>query len=180
MLPTLTHTHTWLIGASASVMAIVIGIAVKAPHYKINLLFLGPISLKWIAIAYVIIDILSITGNNMGGHIAHLGGAITGAVFTILINKGIDITHPINWAIDQLINIYESIENASLKNKIKNNKQSKNTTNASSHCKQQSSGTISQEDEVALDIILDKIKKSGYASLTEEEKRRLFQVSKNK
>ena len=69
---------------------------------------------------------------------------------------------------------------ASLKNKIKNNKQSKNTTNASSHCKQQSSGTISQEDEVALDIILDKIKKSGYASLTEEEKRRLFQVSKNK
>ena len=61
----------------------------------------------------------------------------------------------------------------------KHNQQSKNTTNASSRHKQQPSGTISQEDEAALDIILDKIKKSGYASLTEEEKRRLFQVSKN-
>jgi hypothetical protein len=36
---------------------------------------------------------------------------------------------------------------------------------------------MSQEDEAALDIILDKIKQSGYTSLSQDEKKRLFQVS---
>ena len=179
LLPSLNSIHTWLIGASASVMAIVIAISMKAPHYKMNLLFLGSVSLKWIAIAYVALDLLSISGDNMGGHIAHLGGAITGATFAFLINRRIDITTPINWVIDHITNTIDSLGKKSFK---KNGEPTslKNTKKTTSQkTTRQPSGIMSQEDEATLDIILDKIKKSGYTSLTEEEKRRLFQVSKN-
>ena len=64
-----------LIGSSASVIAIVTATAIMAPDYRMNLLFLGAVSLKWIAIVTIGIDLLSVTGSNAGGHIAHLGGA---------------------------------------------------------------------------------------------------------
>lgn len=178
LLPTLSGAHTWLIGASASVMAIVIAISMKAPHYKMNLLFLGSISLKWIAIVYVVIDVLSITGENMGGHIAHLGGALTGVMFTMLINRRMDITAPINKVIDFIADTVDSL--AQKRAKKANSAQHNGAKNeAPRNASRRPSGVMSEADEATLDIILDKIKKSGYASLTEDEKRRLFKVSKN-
>lgn len=178
ILPTLAGAHTWLIGASASVMAIVIAISMKAPHYKMNLLFLGSISLKWIAIVYVVIDVLSITGENMGGHIAHLGGALTGVMFTMLINRRMDITAPINKVIDFIADTVDSL--AQKRAKKANSAQHNGAKNeAPRNASRRPSGVMSEADEATLDIILDKIKKSGYASLTEDEKRRLFKVSKN-
>lgn len=174
ILPGLDGTFGWLIGASASIMAIVIATAMRAPRYSLNLLFLGPITLKWIAIFYIVIDLLSINGNNMGGHIAHLGGAIIGIIFAFLLSKGFDITTPINKIIDLFTNLGKSKRPFSRK-KVKINNNTKQTSSTSS----QSSG-MSKEDENTLDIILDKIKKSGYTSLTEDEKRRLFQVSNKK
>lgn len=164
-----------LIGASASIMAIVIAIAMKLPHYRINLLLFGAVSLKWVAIIYVVIDFLSITGSNSGGHIAHLGGAMCGALFTVLINRGTDITKPINNAIDKLVGWVNSLKQSGKKNTfVKNSKKSSaRPDNGTTY----SSGMMSKDDEAKLDAILDKIKKSGYTSLTDEEKRQLFQVS---
>lgn len=179
ILPALTVSTSWLIGASASVMAIVIAIAVKVPDYRLNLLLLGSVSLRWIAIIYVLIDFLSITGENMGGHIAHLGGALTGLIFTMLLNKGTDITSPINKIIDFFANRNNMFKHISFKkNATRNSKPKESSRNNSFN--NQSQQSMSKDDENTLDIILDKIKKSGYTSLTEDEKRRLFQVSNKK
>ena len=176
LLPSLSGSTGWLIGASASVMAIVLAISTKIPEYKLNLLFLGPISLKWIAIFYVTIDLLSINGTNVGGHVAHLGGALVGFLFTLAINKGTDITAPLNRIIDFFTNIKNPFKNLQFKKQSsKKGNDSKKVDN-----NQYSNNTMSKEDEQTLDIILDKIKKSGYSSLSEAEKRRLFQVSSKK
>lgn len=178
LLPALAGTTGWLIGASASVMAIVVAIAMKAPYYKLNLLFFGPVSLKWIAIFYVVIDLLSINGVNIGGHIAHLGGALTGALFALSVSHGKDITKPINRILDFFTNMNNPFRNIA---KRKANKTSQNNTNRTqAQTNSTASGTMNAKDEETLDIILDKIKKSGYTSLTEDEKRRLFQVSSKK
>src|SRR5882757_8063937 len=60
------------IGASAAVMAVIVAAATIAPDYTISLMFIGPVRLKWLVLAYVVIDFLSITGPNAGGEIAHL------------------------------------------------------------------------------------------------------------
>lgn len=176
LLPSLSHSAGWLIGASASIMALVIAIAMKAPDYKMNLLLFGQVSLKWIAIVYVLIDLLSINGDNMGGHIAHIGGAIIGAIFILMLKRGMDITRPLNKLFDVI---------AGMNNPFKRNAKTKSSQKSyfrTSHPHQQATATdtagkMSKEDEAALDIILDKIKKSGYSALTTEEKSRLFQVS---
>ncbi len=67
---------TQLMGASASVIAIVIAIAVYVPNHVINLLFLGPIKIKWIALISIVLYIIGLSGSNAGGNFAHLGGAL--------------------------------------------------------------------------------------------------------
>ena len=76
------------LGASASALAIVIAIATYLPNFSVRLFFLIEVKLKYIAIAFVILDIISISQSNAGGHIAHLGGAIFGYVFIKTIPKG--------------------------------------------------------------------------------------------
>lgn len=177
IIPTFSGSIGWLIGASASIMAIIIAVAMKVPNYRLNLLFFGPVSLKWIAIVYVAIDLLSINGNNMGGHIAHIGGALTGALFTLALMRGVDITRPVNSVIDFFANLGGKIKALQFKQKAKPNTNSRKT---SSRQDPTNGSGMSKEDEQTLDIILDKIKKSGYTSLTADEKKRLFQVSSKK
>jgi len=77
------------IGASASVLAITIATAVLVPDYTVNLLFIGPVKIKYIAIFTVILDVLMIRSGNAGGHFAHIGGAISGALYILFIRKDI-------------------------------------------------------------------------------------------
>lgn len=177
LLPALSGSAAWLIGASASIMAIVIAISMKAPNYKLNLLLFGSVSLKWIAIVYVLIDLLSINGSNMGGHIAHIGGALTGMLFAMLFKRGIDITRPINKLFDNLARIGNPF-----KRKIKSKSTNQSTYQSPKRFYRGGNTPtgMSKEDEATLDIILDKIKKSGYSALSSEEKSRLFQVSSKK
>lgn len=174
LFPGLSGTLGWLIGASASIMAIVLATAMRAPHYSMNLLFFGPVSLKWIAIFYIVIDLLSINGDNMGGHVAHLGGALIGAVFTMLMARGTDITAPLNRIIDFCVNISKP------KNPFSRKPSSGGKSSGSYQSATTQDSSMSKEDEATLDTILDKIKKSGYTSLSKDEKRRLFQVSSKK
>ncbi len=80
------------LGASASVYAIVIAVCAYIPDYSIGLLFIGRVKLKYLALVIVIIDLLSISGSNAGGHISHLGGALFGFIFALQLKKGNDIT----------------------------------------------------------------------------------------
>ena len=190
VLPLFSSTEGLLLGASASVLAIVAATAVRQPDYKVGLLFFGQISLKWIAIVTIFIDVISIGSSNAGGHIAHLGGALTGAAFALADRRGTDITAWFNRAIDRLVNLTRRRPRVKVGNfhnspftrtkqqprddnrrQPRDDKQQDERDNGRRH-------TMTPAEEAEMDEILKKIKLSGYSSLTAEEKRRLFEVSK--
>ena len=159
-----------LIGSSASVIAIVTATAIMAADYRMNLLFLGAVSLKWIAIVTIGIDLLSVTGSNAGGHIAHLGGAAVGAIFALELKRGHDITVPLNSLIDAIVNLF--------RRRPKVRPARFRASAAPSAPRPKAPSAASAADQAELDKILDKIKKSGYSSLTADERARLFDVSR--
>ena len=173
----------YLIGASASVIAIVVATAVYAPDYKIGLLFLGEVPLKWVAIVTVGLSLLGIDGSNGGGELAHIGGAIVGAVFALRIKRGRDITRPLNTAIDAVVSLFSG-RSWHLPKFEKRSRQATGSGGAQQGqpAQQPSRGnrpadTVSEEE---LDIILGKIKVAGYDALTDEEKDKLFKASRRR
>lgn len=160
-----------LVGASASVLAIAIATAVREPEYQINLMFIGPVRLKYFALFIVLFDILYVGSNNAGGHIAHLGGALAGWWFASGISRGYDITRWANVCMDAIAGLFSKRERKPRKPKMK-----VHTTNSRTADYEYNARKKAQSDEV--DRILDKLKQSGYSSLREEEKRRLFEASK--
>lgn len=171
-MPLFDNTIGWLIGSSASVIAIVVATAMLHPDYRMNLLFIGSVSLKWIAIVTIGIDLISIHDANAGGHIAHIGGAVVGAIYALSLKRGIDITGPFNSMIDKIVVAWGKITVQQPKTfKARRPKHGNHDTTKS----RQANPT---DDQATLDAILDKIKKSGYAALSQDEKRRLFDVSK--
>lgn len=155
-----------LIGSSASVIGIVTATAIRHPDYKMGIMFIGEISLKWLAVITIAIDMFSIGGSNAGGHVAHIGGAITGALYAVSQKKGVDITRPFSACVDGCVNIWRRITTPRKKSAERNPSagQAKHATG--------------KDMESSLDEILDKVKKSGYGALTKEEKQRLFDISK--
>lgn len=158
----------WMIGASAAVMAIVMGAAFYRPDVQLHLLFIGPVKIVYIAIFAFVLDFLSL-GNptNPGGHVAHIGGALLGYLFAVQYKKGKDITHWMSRLIDGLVGLGKP---RTKKSKLKV-EYTRNETdweyNQRKHTEQE-----------AIDVILDKLKQSGYSSLSSEEKKRLFDASK--
>ena len=170
-----------LVGASASILAIVVATAVKEPNYPLRLMLIGSISMKWLAVITVLIDMLLIASTNAGGHIAHLGGALAGWWFAAGLKKGYDITAWVNSIIDFVGGIFHP---AAYRTNIKVHKPKREKKPISSGKKRKKKASESpvndhakkqQSDEI--DRILEKIKKSGYAGLTAEEKRKLFEAS---
>lgn len=148
------------LGASASVLAIVIAISVYVPNYTIYLLFLGPVKLKYIALVTILIDIISIAGSNAGGHIAHLGGALFGWYYIQRYRRGKDITKGINSILDAFFTWLKPRRNIKVTYKRTPSDHEFNRQRV-------------QNQEV-IDKILEKISRSGYDSLTKEEKELLF------
>tara|TARA_B100001142_G_scaffold176762_1_gene176453 strand:+ start:28403 stop:29281 length:879 start_codon:yes stop_codon:yes gene_type:complete len=152
------------VGASASVLAIMVAIATYSPNYSVRLPFIGTLTLKKIAIGCIALDILSIPNGNAGGHIAHLGGAFFGYFYIKQLQKGKDYSEGLSKLIDRLINTFKT------KNKLR-----------TVHKKPRSdyefnSDKIAKQKEI--DKILERIAKSGYESLSKEEKATLFSASK--
>lgn len=160
---------SYLLGASASVLAIVIATAVRNPEYRVNLLLFGQVRLKYLALVMIITDLLFVTSNNAGGHIAHLGGALAGWWFAAGLRKGTDVTKWINGAIDWLSGGFR-IQRVSKKPKME--------VHYGGRSKDYEYNARKKEQNEEVDRILDKLKKSGYQSLTTEEKKRLFDASK--
>lgn len=155
--------NSWLMGASASVLAIVMAMAFYIPDYKINLLFFGAISLKYIALFTIVLDLLSITSSNAGGHIAHLGGALVGYLFVFGLKKGKDMTAPVNRLLDKLFTLFK----AKPRMRVKVNEYRRPETDMEYR-------TRKKNEMEEIDRILDKVRKSGYEHLSAEEKKRLF------
>jgi Uncharacterized membrane protein (homolog of Drosophila rhomboid) len=158
----------WMIGASAAVMAIVMGAAFYRSDVQLNLLFLGPIKIVYIAIFAFVLDFLSLgNATNPGGHVAHIGGALLGYFFAVQYKKGKDITHWTSKGIDWVVGLCKPRQKKSkLKVEYTRNKTDWEY-NRSKH---------TQQEE--MDAILDKLKQSGYSSLSSEEKKKLFDASK--
>ena len=162
--------NSYLIGASASVLAIVVASAVRNPGYRINLLLVGSVKLSTFAIATVAISVFMLAGDNAGGNFAHLGGAVAGWLIAYMLNKGIDITAVVNKPIDWFAALCRT-EN------FRKKKKTKFKYTAGGRAADYEYNARKKATEADVDKILEKIKKGGYASLTEDEKKRLFDAS---
>lgn len=160
--------YSFMLGASASVLAIVAATAYREPDYPIRLFLFGTVRLKYLALIVIVTDLLFITSSNAGGHIAHLGGALAGLWFAASLSKGTDITAWINKSLDAVTALF-SFKPRKPKMKVHYRTERQKDYNYNARKKAQS-------DEI--DRILDKLKKSGYESLTTEEKKSLFDASK--
>lgn len=172
-----TGPTMFLIGASASVIAIVVATAVYVPDYKIGLLFLGEVSIKWIAIVTVVIALLSLDAQNVGTSIAHIGGAIVGALFALRIRRGRDITRPLNAAIDAVLGLFNGRSFHCPKLKRRSAQVKKDSAERADATHHRPTDEVNEEE---LDIILGKIKVAGYDALTDEEKDKLFKASRRR
>jgi hypothetical protein len=158
----------WMIGASAAVMGIVMGAAFYRPDLQLNLFLLGPVKIVYIAIFAFVLDFLSLgNATNPGGHVAHIGGALLGYLFAVQYKKGNDITHWMSKWIDWFAGLFKPRQK---KSKLKV-KYTRNETDWEYNKRKRS-----EQEEI--DAILDKLKQSGYSSLSSDEKKKLFDASK--
>ena len=166
-----------LMGSSASVIAIVVATALYVPDYKIGLLFLGQVSLKWIALAGLAFIVLSLDVRNPGGGIAHISAALVGVWYALRIKRGRDITRPLNAAIDGVVGLFNgrSWHWPKFKKPVRPSAQQHDAAPSSQH--RRPADTVSEEE---LDVILGKIKQAGYDALTDEERDKLFKVSRQR
>ncbi len=170
--------RTYLIGASAGVMAVLIGIATQIPHMRVRLLLLGSVKFWWIAAFLLMVDIVQIPISNAGGHIAHLGGALLGYVYTTQLQKGNDIGKWFENIMDWFASIFKPQEKKAKMKTVYRNKKT-TTTKKRTSTRSRSGNTIDKDEkQKKVDAILDKISKSGYDSLTKAEKDFLFQAGK--
>lgn len=154
-----------LLGASASVIAIVIAVAMWAPNHTINLLFVGPIKMKYIALVAVAMYVIGIASSNAGGNLAHIGGAAFGLLFVLQYRKNNDLTKGVSSLLDKGAKLFKP------KQKIKITYKGKANDDIEYNRQQ----NLKQEE---VNRVLEKISKSGYDSLTKEEKELLFKMGK--
>ena len=148
-----------LVGASAGISAIFIGIATYMPNYELKIRFIGFVKLWYLAAIWVGLDVLGLAGGNTGGHFAHLGGGLFGFLFVSKASK-------------KEIGVFKNIAAIFFK---KNNPLK--TVHKSTNTKKET--TKSDFTQKQIDEILDKISKSGYDTLTKSEKEFLFRQGKN-
>jgi len=158
-----------MIGASASVLAVTVAAATLLPNYTFNLLFIGPVKIKFIAAFFVLLSISGAIGDNAGGNLAHLGGALIGFIFIKQLQRGTDLGRPIH----AVANFFQNLFKPRTPMKVSFKNQSRTTSVFSST-------TGGEPSQTEIDIILDKISRSGYESLSKDEKQKLFRASQKK
>jgi membrane associated rhomboid family serine protease len=167
-------TSSEMLGASAGVYAIVVGAATFMPNFTFFLLFLGPVKIKYIALFYVILSFANTIGDNAGGQLAHLGGALVGFLYIVQLKKGNDWGKPVYG----VMNFFQKLFTRKPKIKVTHSsgrRPATGYTRTSTNRSNTNSGSIDQKE---IDAILDKISEKGYDSLTKEEKEKLFNASK--
>lgn len=157
--------NSMLVGASAAIFSVLFAVTIYAPYTEVKLFFIGIVKLWHIAFFILFLDLIQMPFQNFSGHLSHFSGALFGFVFIKLLQNGIDISKPIS--------------NLTLKKSIK-----KKTPFTKVHVTKKNSPMSNQKNKIndieqkRVDDILDKISKSGYDSLTKEEKEFLFKLGK--
>jgi membrane associated rhomboid family serine protease len=157
--PLFKNQSAILVGASAGISAIFVGIATYMPNYQLNIRFIGFVKLWYLAAIWVGLDILGLAGTNAGGHFSHLGGALFGYFY-------------IRQAGSKKTDILENIST------IFRKKEKPLKTVYKSKTKKSFSKKSTSVNQKEIDSILDKIGKSGYEALNKEEKEFLFKQGK--
>lgn len=161
---------SFAIGSSASVLGVFIAAAAYVPNLQLNVVLLGNVKLKYIAIVFIALDLINIRTGNAGGHIAHLGGAFYGYLFVYNLKKNKDFSKGFNrWT--------QAIRNYFTKPSRKKSTFKNVYTNSSRPVRDEDYLKNKNEKQAEIDKILDKIKKSGYESLSTREKQALFDAS---
>jgi len=156
-----------MMGASASVMAILFSAARYTPNLKVHLMFLGSVKLMHIALIMLVLDLISISNmSNTGGHLAHIGGALFGVFYASRLQKGKDTTLRFNRWMDKVATLFSRKNHMKVTHSSKKRPMSDMEYNSRKNNNQHN-----------VDRILDKIKSKGYDSLSDEEKRTLFDAS---
>ncbi|MFB1026733.1 MAG: rhomboid family intramembrane serine protease [Flavobacteriaceae bacterium] len=154
-----------LVGASAGVRAIIMFLCVYLPNKEVRF-FTFQFPLKYIGIALVVLDLPGFFSNNSGGTVAHFGGYLLGYFYARQYHKGIDVG-----AFIDKITAYFSSSKSNLKTVYKK----KNSSSFAGKNKEEFDRFTHQKQ---IDLILDKISKSGYESLSQVEKDFLFRAGK--
>ena len=132
VLPSLAGVNHWLIGSSASVVAVVAATAIMMPYLEVNLFMIGPLQMRWVAWITIALDLTGLFGAHPGSHFAHLGGLAAGVIFALWMRR------------------------------------------APRRAPRPATVT---DDRRRLDELLDKVRQSGFASLSIQERRELMQLS---
>ncbi len=169
LFPVFEETRGYLIGASGAVTAIMIFIATYTPNTQVRI-FTFTIKLWHIAIVLFLLDLIRIpSSGNAGGLMAHVGGAVFGYVYAVQLAKGNDIGKWFENFMDWIANLFKPRTKKPFKT-VHRTTQPKTKRSTSNDAK--------SDHQKKIDIILDKIGKSGYESLTKEEKDFLFKAGK--
>ncbi len=160
-----------MVGASAGVSALLMFIAIYMPKSEIRLF--NTFNVKWIHIAifFVVMDVFRLmSGVNQGGYVAHIGGYILGYFYATQLVKGKDIGLGFERMMDSIASWFKPKSNLKTVHRSSKKKSYAGKTREEFH---------TYNDQKKIDLILDKISKSGYESLTVEEKEFLFKAGKN-
>lgn len=154
-------SKTPLVGASAGISAIILGITTYIPNYQLKLRFIGFVKLWHITAFWIFIAILFSSSANAGGNLAHIGGALFGFLY-------------VSQASNKKITFFDS-----LKNRFQKKEKPLKTVHKSNRTRTNKSNFTKSETQQQIDAILDKIGKSGYDSLSKQEKEFLFKQGRN-
>lgn len=156
----------YLLGASASVSALMVFAATYSPNISFRF-FMMTIKLWQLAVGLFLLDLFRLgSGTNPGGMLSHVGGAVFGYVYAVQLAKGNDIGLWFEKIVASLVNLFKTKKNTPFR---KVHKTPKNTS-------KKKTTSVKDERQIKIDGILDKIGKSGYESLTKQEKDFLFKA----
>lgn len=157
-----------LVGASGAIMAILLSATTYAPFMLLRIPLIGIVKLWHVTFVILLLDLIQLPLDNTGGHIAHLGGALFGFLYIKFLKSGTDLSKGISMILDFFVNVSKP------KKKTPFKKVHRNTTKKAVNSFQDNKDLTQKQ----IDDILDKISKSGYDSLTKEEKEFLFKAGK--
>ncbi|MGG7034613.1 MAG: rhomboid family intramembrane serine protease [Flavobacterium sp.] len=171
LFPALSGFQVTLVGASGAIMAVLFAAVTYSPYREVRLLLIGNVKLWHIALFLVLADLIQMPVENTGGHLAHLGGALFGFIYSKQLQKGNDIGLWFTKLMNTLVNLFAKRNTSPFK------KVHKNYTEPVR--KKETKIVMKDRNQQQIDEILDKISQSGYDSLTKEEKEFLFRAGKS-
>ena len=178
----LFYIHLPLYGSSAAILSLIVAIGGYCPKEKIRFLWVGSLSLYVVALIFVVTSLLFNLNRNVGGSIAHIGGAVWGLIFARSLRGGVDVTRPIALLCDRVASLLKGRKTTSRGGGSRQQRREKASSAQSSFDGGDSTSARSSSvysspkasDGPTLEEVLDKVKRSGYSALSDEERSLLF------